>query len=208
MVQAEGAEAPNKESGSSQTRANHSGGVLALTVLLILMTIAFIFGLAYFLSSLLKPYGFNLSAGLPIGLRLLGLVLVTAGAIVEFFTMRHRRPMDVLVSTSDTFVKLFKRRPAWERPRRTEPFIIAGSYVFTRNPMYLGVVMFIFGFGLAFSSTALILWGAIATLWFYLVQIPFEERELMALFGDTYAQYKRQVPALFPNRKKFKKSES
>ena len=118
--------------------------------------------------------------------------------------MRYRRPLDVLVSTADTFTKLIKRKPLAEKTMRTEPFVPKGPYAWVRNPMYFGVVMLSFGIGVSLSSTPLLLWGLVVTCWFWLFQIPVEERELQALFGETYSEYRRQVPKLFPYGKRYR----
>lgn len=178
--------------------------VLAVTALFILLIMSATLGLAYAISYILTLYGLE-PLNLPLGLRLAGLGLVFAGAGVEYYVMRHRRPLEVLVSTSDTLLKLLRRRPVGERTRRTEPFIPNGPYVYTRNPMYLGVVLMAFGLGLAYSSAPLLLWGVVVSLWFSLVLIPFEEKELEALFGDSYMGYKRQVPMLFPSGRKYRR---
>jgi protein-S-isoprenylcysteine O-methyltransferase Ste14 len=44
----------------------------------------------------------------------------------------------------------------------------------------------------------------VLTCWFWFSQIPFELKELEALFGESYAEYRRQVPKLFPYGKKHK----
>lgn len=177
---------------------------VAVTVLLILSVILFTFGLAYAIYYLLSLFGLPLSVGFPLPFRLLGLVLVSIGIFVGSSVMRYRRPMDVIVSTYDTFTKLLWKRPIRERTKRTEPFIPKGPYVYTRNPMYFGVVMLALGFGFVFASIPLLLWGVVVALWFSFFQIPFEEKELKALFGESYAEYKQQVPMLFPYGKRYK----
>jgi protein-S-isoprenylcysteine O-methyltransferase Ste14 len=51
---------------------------------------------------------------------------------------------------------------------------------------------------------ACLFWGVVLTIWFWFVWIPFEEKELDALFGDSYREYKRRVPKLFPNGRSYK----
>jgi protein-S-isoprenylcysteine O-methyltransferase Ste14 len=44
---------------------------------------------------------------------------------------------------------------------------------------------------------------ALATSAYILVAIQFEERDLVAHHGETYAEYRRQVPALVPLGKRY-----
>ena len=148
--------------------------------------------------------GHRLSFNLPIFVRLLGLLLLATGVAVLFDVLRYRRPLDILVSTSETFRKMITRKPLGEKSVRTEPLVPKGPCVYVRNPMYFGVVTIPFGLGLLFSSTPLFLWGLVVTCWFWFVEIPFEEKELQALFGDTYTDYRRQVPKLFPYGRKYR----
>jgi protein-S-isoprenylcysteine O-methyltransferase Ste14 len=70
--------------------------------------------------------------------------------------------------------------------------------------MYFSLVMLVFGSGFAYSSVPLLLWGLVVTMWFSFFQIPFEEKELTALFGESYVDCRRQVPMLFPYGKRYK----
>ena len=68
-----------------------------------------------------------------------------------------------------------------------------GIFRYSRNPMYLGKVIFLAGIALTtgnmMSFTAPVLFFIIMELMF----IPYEERELDQLFGQEYRQYKKSV---------------
>ena len=182
---------------------------MATTVLIILMMILATLGLgyaAYFLIDIL--FGFEPSIDIPTEARLVSLLFLAAGAIAVLDTVRYRRPKDVLVSTSDSLMKLVRRRPLGERIGRTEPFVPKGPYRYVRNPMYFGVVMLSFGIGIALSSSPLLFWGVALICWFWFLLIPFEEKELGVLFGEGYVEYRKQVPKLFPYGRKFRPIES
>jgi protein-S-isoprenylcysteine O-methyltransferase Ste14 len=72
---------------------------------------------------------------------------------------------------------------------RTEGLITNGVYKYTRNPMYLGMVMMMCGVALFFGSYPYYL--AAATLFAILnwVFCPYEESKLRATFGERYVSY-------------------
>jgi len=63
------------------------------------------------------------------------------------------------------------------------------------------------GWGLLLDYTFLLLSAIFMFLWFNFVVAPFEERELIAMFGEEYEQYSNEVPRMIPftKRKKFRK---
>jgi protein-S-isoprenylcysteine O-methyltransferase Ste14 len=177
----------------------------AAAILLIILQLSATLGVGYAISLLLAfVFGFQPSVALPVLARLLGLALIAFGTAIGLYTLRYRRPRDMLASTSVTLLKFVQRKPTGDAAGRTEPFIPAGPYQFVRNPLYFGVIVLALGFAIALSSFTLILWDAVLVFWFWTFLIPFEERELAALFGKHYEQYRRQVPKLFPTGKKYR----
>ncbi|MBI4484013.1 MAG: isoprenylcysteine carboxylmethyltransferase family protein [Acidobacteria bacterium] len=79
-------------------------------------------------------------------------------------------------------------------------FVAAGPYRWVRNPMYLGGLLALVGFGLARRSPAILLLAGIAACAVHLFVILFEERDLERRFGESYAEYQRQVDRWIPRR--------
>ncbi len=65
-----------------------------------------------------------------------------------------------------------------------------GLYRYSRNPMYLGVLLTIFGQGL-------IIYGLIVWLCFHAVVVLLEEPQLRKQNGEPYDEYRRRVPRWF-----------
>jgi protein-S-isoprenylcysteine O-methyltransferase Ste14 len=75
--------------------------------------------------------------------------------------------------------------------------IETGPYRYTRNPMYLGHLIFMMGLAVTFWSWfALVLLGARA-VWFH-CRVLHDERRLEARFGAEYVAYQRQVSRWIP----------
>ncbi len=91
------------------------------------------------------------------------------------------------LTTAISGVRAFKRAGTNVDPRQPAQTIVRdGAYRYTRNPMYLGMVTLVTGYGLAASN----LWGVIAAaaLWAILHHgvVRREETYLEAKFGDKY----------------------
>jgi protein-S-isoprenylcysteine O-methyltransferase Ste14 len=124
------------------------------------------------------------------------------------WTFSNRNPAHVIVSTYVTLTKPLKRIPAEERAGRSEPLIVSGPQKYTRNPLYFGVVVMVLGWAILTAISFLFVATVVLLLWFGLILIPFEERELHALFGDEWVRYSRETPMLFPFTKRKQRDSS
>lgn len=75
-----------------------------------------------------------------------------------------------------------------------EPLILDGLHQYVRHPIYSGAILLLVGLAWNEFSLATAIWGSL----YLLIGTWFEERKLVALYGDAYLNYRRQVPALIP----------
>ncbi|MEP6909629.1 MAG: isoprenylcysteine carboxylmethyltransferase family protein [Actinomycetota bacterium] len=119
----------------------------------------------------------------PLALRILGGALLLAGAALVF-------------ETTARFALQGRGTPApWAPPER---FVARGSYRWTRNPMYVGVLALIVGQALLLGREVLFLWAAAAWLLFHLFVVFEEEPGLRRRFGGEYEDYTRRVGRWLP----------
>ncbi len=76
--------------------------------------------------------------------------------------------------------------------------VVRGLYRFVRNPMYVGVLCVILGWGLFFESWRLLRYAGLVFVMFHLFVVFLEEPMLEDRFGAAYERYRREVPRWLP----------
>ena len=85
----------------------------------------------------------------------------------------------------------FKRSDAAVRPTaETSRIIKNGMYRYSRNPMYLGMLLILLGASFIMGTLTSIAAPAAFFLIIDQIFIPFEEEKLLSSFGDSYNEYK------------------
>lgn len=91
----------------------------------------------------------------------------------------------------------------WDPPRS---LVVTGAYRLSRNPMYVAVVLVLWGWALGFRSLSLAIYALAVMVAFHLRVVLGEEPWLARTHGARWVQYKGQVPRWFGIPRKAKSS--
>ena len=78
-------------------------------------------------------------------------------------------------------------------PEQASELVISGLYRFTRNPMYLGLVLILSGYALYLQNLTALAGPTIFLITMTFLQIKPEEAALAKKFGQQYGDYRQQV---------------
>lgn len=85
-------------------------------------------------------------------------------------------------------------------PNRASSLVRSGPYRFTRNPMYLGMLLILFAWFLALQNFVSLSFVAGYQIIITELQIKPEERALEQIFGQEYRDYTDRVSRWWPNQ--------
>src|SRR3954464_483170 len=108
----------------------------------------------------------------------IGLVLVALGTVGLLWCVR-----DFYVSGKGTLAP-------WSPPQR---LVITGLYRYSRNPMYISVLMVLCGWAATFNAPGLWIYAALIAIAFQLRVVLGEEPWLARTHGDEWVSYVRHV---------------
>jgi len=125
--------------------------------------------------------------GLPDGLRLAGDIVTVAGiAVLAVALLGYDR---------QRFLGLTQLK-APDAPV-DEALRVDGLHRFVRHPLYSGLFLVLWGHAQTEFALATAVWGSL----YLLIGTIFEERRLVALYGEAYIAYRARVPAFIPWRR-------
>lgn len=95
---------------------------------------------------------------------------------------------------------LYRRRlggggPGLEIP--PERLVTTGPYAYTRNPMYLGHIIYLIGLTLTFKSLLAGVLTIVTAIWFHF-RVLGDERRLTQCLGEPYERYRASVRRWIP----------
>jgi protein-S-isoprenylcysteine O-methyltransferase Ste14 len=126
------------------------------------------------------------SIALPEWFRIVIMVVATAGAA---FTMWSYRTI------GKDWVHAMEPKKFASRKRGA--LITTGPYKYVRNPIYLGLSVFVISMSLL-AANWLLLVPSVALIIIVYKQVPNEERMLKKRFGKEYLEYMKRTPGIFP----------
>lgn len=89
---------------------------------------------------------------------------------------------------------IFRRRETNIIPYKSpDKMVMEGPFRFSRNPMYLGMLLVTIGVAVRLGSLESLIFVALfftVANWWY---IPFEEKKMKAVFGEAFDDYKSKV---------------
>ncbi len=130
-----------------------------------------------------RVYDRSLGIVLPAWTEWPGLILVIAGAILAFTCL-------------GIFIARGRGTAAPFDPPRE--FVALGPYKRVRNPMYVGGITLLVGFGLYLHSFSILLLALPVFFLAHLFVVFYEEPDLARRFGASYEAYCKAVPRWFP----------
>ena len=96
----------------------------------------------------------------------------------------------MVVSIGKRFRKAKTQIHTFKVPKK---LVTTGLFQYSRNPIYLGFTIVLLGIALLYGSLStlipVLLFFLIANFWY----IPFEEKNMKKVFGQSYLFYRRRV---------------
>ncbi len=96
------------------------------------------------------------------------------------------------------------RGEEWHLPK---DFLVWGPFRFVRNPMSLSAIVLLLGIALWHRSTLALAVAAVVFGIFHAVVVCIEEPGLEGRFGESYREYKRNVPRWLPRRRAWESAQ-
>ena len=133
------------------------------------------------------------------------LYLIIAGAVSWFYPWRALLDLRIVwlgvvlvaigVAISVWASLLFRREGTELNPTSevNKSLVVRGPFRFTRNPMYLGLVIFTLGVAVGVGSLPMFAVPLLVFVTANWAHIPFEEAKMRRQFGGAFDHYMRQV---------------
>jgi len=152
------------------------------TLLLTVRTLVYMTGfvlLFWWIAFNVRVFDRDLGVTLPAGSSMVGVFLMGAGGILA-------------LACAGAFIAIGRGTPAvFDAPRE---FVARGPYRYVRNPMYIGGLILLVGFGFYERSVSILALAAALFLPVHLFVVYYEEPRLRKEFGARYENFCKTVP--------------
>ncbi len=90
---------------------------------------------------------------------------------------------------------IFRRRGTEIEPASpsNKLLLVEGPYTMSRNPIYLGMTLALFGIAFFVGTLPMFLVPVVFFCLMHFVFVPFEEAKMLRQFGERYAELKRRI---------------
>ena len=78
----------------------------------------------------------------------------------------------------------------------TTVLVDSGIFAIIRHPFYLGAIMLASASMLISQHWLTLILGVPLLAWFFMYTLPWEDKELIEIFGDDYKRYMEKVPRI------------
>ena len=130
-----------------------------------------------------RAFDQRFGVSLPAAAQIPGAILMVLGAIL-------------VVACAGVFISHGRGTPAiFDAPR---VFVAVGPYRYVRNPMYIGGLMLLIGFGLYNTSISILCLALLLFALVHLFVLYYEEPTLTREFGSSYQDYLKAVHRWIP----------
>jgi protein-S-isoprenylcysteine O-methyltransferase Ste14 len=156
------------------------------TFFLALRSVIYMSGFLLFfgwIALLVRTFDHSFGVSLPAATQMPGAILMVVGATLG-------------LACAGVFISRGRGTPAiFDAPRA---FVAIGPYKFVRNPMYIGGLMLLMGFGLYERSLSILFLALLLFPLVHLFVLLYEEPTLTRKFGSSYQEYCREVRRWVP----------
>jgi len=109
----------------------------------------------------------------------LAMELALAGIVVDLVALAHFRKSQTTINPL--------------QPHKASSLVTEGVFQWSRNPMYVGMLLILTGWGVWLGSVVNVVWLVVFVVVINEWQIKPEEKALETLFGEEFRAYCRQV---------------
>jgi protein-S-isoprenylcysteine O-methyltransferase Ste14 len=111
---------------------------------------------------------------------LLGIIFILNGILIIFTSIFQLKKAKTTISPTELDL--------------TSKLVTSGIFQYTRNPIYLGSLVILFGFAFILGNLSPWIMPFVFYTYITIFQIKPEEKFLYSKFGDLYSEYKKKVP--------------